>query len=468
MSDMTEANDDASGEDLALPQAAAPAGAPPRSRRTLHRIFRGVEGAAELASTLDIESLAPLKSSSARTSGTLTHNGKPLFVKVERMANASLKGLFRKAFPGTLAIVREARAQLDAHRANVPCPKPLALFSESGRAVLVSETVSGETLESIYLRSPVTIGMPADCWRVAARAVAALHRAGFAHRDLHNGNVLIDQSRTTATLVDFANARELRGGEIAAGARAEVTPSMLADLVELGVSLHAKVPRRELARFIVTYLRELRGGAAAGAAHHGMDDTDDEPTEAFMARARAAYFARSADVIASMRRKLSGTRMGKRGHVTVFCHKYFEGVLKTLGRCGDPEAVTAEEVARFIAAETPMLTAFPVTAAARPLADGAPEPRTSWGGLLAAFRGLPHGPYPVALCADNAGAWVVQAEHAAFAAMRANDARVSECSDRLARHGLGAGQSPNDLGCAVLEDDAGQTAWLCRTGELLR
>jgi tRNA A-37 threonylcarbamoyl transferase component Bud32 len=102
---------------------------------------------------------------------------------------------------------REWRALRALHAAGAAVPEPLALARVAGGdAILVLRFVAGV---------PLAQALGAGRQRRAAileslgRAVAEVHAAGFAHGDLHAGNVLVADGR--AVLLDLQHARRLRG-----------------------------------------------------------------------------------------------------------------------------------------------------------------------------------------------------------------------------------------------------------------
>jgi len=87
-------------------------------------------------------------------------------------------------------------------------PRALGLAdTAAGDALLVTASVSGGTLwDRLETRAPGRRAM-LEC---VAAVVAALHRAGFAHGDLHPGNILIGPDGPV--LVDLQRARRARPG----------------------------------------------------------------------------------------------------------------------------------------------------------------------------------------------------------------------------------------------------------------
>lgn len=120
---------------------------------------------------------------------------RPVAVKVlspEANAEPSLRARF----------VREGRAA-----AALVHPGVVAVYGagdEDGRAYLAMELVSGETFRLAASRAPVTLRLS---WLLdVARALAAVHAAGFVHRDVKPDNIMVTPQGTTK-LLDFGIAR---------------------------------------------------------------------------------------------------------------------------------------------------------------------------------------------------------------------------------------------------------------------
>jgi tRNA A-37 threonylcarbamoyl transferase component Bud32 len=132
---------------------------------------------------------------------------RPLLVKHFRVSTArhSLRERWKDRL-GLGAAAREWRRLGTLHAAGVPVPEPLArVVLPDGDRLVVLRWLDAEPLLAA-LRAPA----PLRRRRLAAlgAAVARLHAAGFAHGDLHAGNVLV--SGETAFLLDFQRARPVR------------------------------------------------------------------------------------------------------------------------------------------------------------------------------------------------------------------------------------------------------------------
>lgn len=193
-----------------------------------------------------------IKSGWGRESRLVMHHSARYFVKTESLSGPLLKGFVRKLLPRTARIVGEAAMQRRAHDAGAPVPRPLALALADGNWIFVSEWAPGEQLKAAYLASGRELRFPREAAHALIAGLAKLHAAGIAHGDLHYGNIIIDRQRVW--IVDFALAREIAANDVAAG---------LADLAELGRSLHEKIRRFTALRWLVLYLRERGVGDKA-------------------------------------------------------------------------------------------------------------------------------------------------------------------------------------------------------------
>jgi undecaprenyl-diphosphatase len=96
----------------------------------------------------------------------------------------------------------EAYLGLLAERAGVRTPRlQLTATDEDGNTLLVQEFITGTALDRVAEQTLDTAAL-ADVWR----QVAALHRAGIAHRDLRGANIVIRDSN--AYIVDLGFATE--------------------------------------------------------------------------------------------------------------------------------------------------------------------------------------------------------------------------------------------------------------------
>ena len=108
---------------------------------------------------------------------------------------------------------REARSISKLDHPNI-CPLydvgelPAAL---GGGMFLVMQFLEGESLAQRLSRGPLSIKETLDVGIQIAEALAAAHRAGFVHRDLKPGNVML--TRSGARLLDFGLARTVTTGD---------------------------------------------------------------------------------------------------------------------------------------------------------------------------------------------------------------------------------------------------------------
>jgi tRNA A-37 threonylcarbamoyl transferase component Bud32 len=111
-----------------------------------------------------------------------------------------------KALAGRGQAEREHRALRALHAAGAPVAEPLALGElPDGDALLVLRFVAGVPLDAALGAAP---GERRALLRRVGEAVAAFHRAGFAHGDLHRGNVRVAEG--AAVLLDLQHARATR------------------------------------------------------------------------------------------------------------------------------------------------------------------------------------------------------------------------------------------------------------------
>lgn len=113
----------------------------------------------------------------------------PLLLKHFRVASGRrpVRGRLRARL-GIAPAHREWRHLVALHRAGVPVPEPLGRAAlAGGDLVVATRWIEGEPLREALAAG----GAPRRRAILAAlgRAVAALHRSGFVHRDLHHGNV---------------------------------------------------------------------------------------------------------------------------------------------------------------------------------------------------------------------------------------------------------------------------------------
>lgn len=84
-----------------------------------------------------------------------------------------------------------------------------------GNPYFVMELVAGETLASRLERGPLLMSQCFDVGILLAEAVAAIHDAGYVHRDVKAENVMLarDGRRLVPKLIDFGIARRLGPGD---------------------------------------------------------------------------------------------------------------------------------------------------------------------------------------------------------------------------------------------------------------
>lgn len=130
---------------------------------------------------------------------------------------------------------------------------------DAGRPYYVMELALGETLASRLARGPLLLSQALDVAIVLAEAVAAIHQAGYLHRDIKSENVLLgrDGRRHVPKLIDFGIARAIGpGGETpvegVVGSPRTMAPEQIAqeniaettDVWALGVLLYEMVTGR--------------------------------------------------------------------------------------------------------------------------------------------------------------------------------------------------------------------------------
>jgi len=173
---------------------------------------------------------------------------------------------------------REERALRALHAAGVPVPEPLGFaLREDGDALLVLRFLPGTPLEAALARPP------GERRRLLARlgdAVAALHRAGWRHGDLHRGNVLV--SGDAPLLLDVQRARRTR----AAAARR-------ADLGQLDYSLWERASLADRVRLRAAALGVRRPFGDAARSELGAVGRAAEARAAAHARSRTRRALRS-------------------------------------------------------------------------------------------------------------------------------------------------------------------------------
>jgi serine/threonine-protein kinase len=94
-------------------------------------------------------------------------------------------------------------------------------YDSHGRPYFVMELVRGTTLMHRVARGPLPVAHALEIALAVTDAVAAVHRAGYVHRDIKSENVMLtdDGRRFVPKLIDFGIACPIdsAGGEVAAG-----------------------------------------------------------------------------------------------------------------------------------------------------------------------------------------------------------------------------------------------------------
>ena len=164
---------------------------------------------------------------------------------VKRFARATGAGSPRDALVrrvGRDACSREWRALCALHAAGVPVPAPRGRArTAAGDALLIADYVPGPTLWD-WLEASADARERGACLRSVAEAVGRLHRAGFAHGDLHPGNVVLGPEGPV--LLDFQRSRHATPG-----GHAQIADLGLLDygLAQRGVSRADRVRVRRVA-----------------------------------------------------------------------------------------------------------------------------------------------------------------------------------------------------------------------------
>jgi PAS domain S-box-containing protein len=144
----------------------------------------------------------------------------------------------------------ELKDELDAAWA----VRPLGVYQERGRTMLMLEDPGGELLETL-LGQPMPLGLFLRVARGLAEAVARLHRRGLIHKDLKPANILVNRASGEIRLTGFGIASRLprerqspAPPEVIAGTLAYMAPEQTgrmnrsidarSDLYALGVTLY--------------------------------------------------------------------------------------------------------------------------------------------------------------------------------------------------------------------------------------
>ena len=89
--------------------------------------------------------------------------------------------------------LREWHALREAERRRLPVPKPLACARGERQSLLVTEFVESAVTLEAFLKSERAVGIRRGIIQDMALLVRKMHDAGFYHRDLHLGNLLLRQ-----------------------------------------------------------------------------------------------------------------------------------------------------------------------------------------------------------------------------------------------------------------------------------
>lgn len=190
-----------------------------------------------------------------RTGRVRLADGREALLKVERLRTLDdrLRALLR---PSRARL--EWRAARHLHAAGVPVPRPLAVAERRAGRRVVETVFVAEWLAGRRTLLEHAAGLPAPALAAllerVGRLVRAMHAAGFDHRDLHAGNLLVEPGEQAPgealTLVDLHRGRV--GG-------APPPAAVLRALARLLVSLRLAAPRGAPGRLAL-----LAGYAAPG------------------------------------------------------------------------------------------------------------------------------------------------------------------------------------------------------------
>jgi serine/threonine protein kinase len=97
---------------------------------------------------------------------------------------------------------------MSPERAQARAARPLEFVREDGRAMLVLEDPGGEPLARL-LGQPMEIGVFLRLAIGVAAALGKAHQAGFVHKDLKPGNILVNCADGAARLTGFGIATRL-------------------------------------------------------------------------------------------------------------------------------------------------------------------------------------------------------------------------------------------------------------------
>lgn len=135
----------------------------------------------------------------------------PIVLKTHHLASGRHRLRERaKRWIGRSPARREWNALVALHAAGVPVPRPLAYGRlASGDELIVQERIEGTGLADAFAAAdaPTRIRLVT----ALASTLKRLHAAGYAHRDLHLGNLWHVHADESIALLDLQRARHLRG-----------------------------------------------------------------------------------------------------------------------------------------------------------------------------------------------------------------------------------------------------------------
>ncbi len=177
--------------------------------------------------------------------------------RVSEMEAGGVEYILKREDPGALGrsrLLREMRRAAALATAGVACVVPAAWARQGRRACLLLPRIGDATSGLHLIKEGVWRALEPAARRAAlkaaAEAIASLHDAGYAHRDLNPSNLLFEGAGgedVRVLLLDVGGAR--RGGR---GARAS-------DLARLWRSAREAASRTDALRFLKAYLAALRG-----------------------------------------------------------------------------------------------------------------------------------------------------------------------------------------------------------------
>lgn len=145
----------------------------------------------------------------------------------------------------------------ELRRLDLPVPAPLELRkSKAGWEVVLSFVENARPLDEWLRRSDRSREASGSLARDLGRLVARLFALGLDHRDLHPGNILVQEPDTSSPclwLIDLTKSR-LRNSLTADG--------ILNDLIQLGAGTRETSTDAERRRFLVALYAQLPGGLA--------------------------------------------------------------------------------------------------------------------------------------------------------------------------------------------------------------